>query len=84
MPEQVTKDSRVWWWIHVTGYGGFAYFGTTAEGEQMRRHKASWEGGRGTIRPATSEETLLEREALQRRQEAGAYLDDREREALQS
>lgn len=40
--------ARNWWLIDIAGYGDFAYFGTQGEAEEMRSHKANWEGGRGT------------------------------------
>ncbi len=33
------------WKIRVVGYGTFDFLGTEAEAEEMRRHKARWEGG---------------------------------------
>ena len=33
------------WRISVTGYGDFLYVGTEEEAEDMRAHKARWEGG---------------------------------------
>jgi len=35
------------WTIWVAGYGTFAFEGTEDEAEEMRTHKARWEGGRG-------------------------------------
>ena len=35
------------WNIWVSGYGGFDFEGTEEEAEEMRSHKARWEGGRG-------------------------------------
>lgn len=35
------------WKIDVTGYGTFDFDGTEQEAEEMRRHKAEWEGGVG-------------------------------------
>lgn len=35
------------WTIHVGGYGTFEFFGTEAEAETMRRHKANWENSVG-------------------------------------
>lgn len=43
---------RHWWIIAVSGYGEFAFFGTAQVAEQMRAHKANWEGGVGTKRLA--------------------------------
>ena len=36
------------WVITVAGYGSFGFIGTEVEAEEMRRHKASWEGGVAT------------------------------------
>lgn len=33
------------WKIRVAGYGTFEFTGTEQEAEEMRRQKASWEGG---------------------------------------
>lgn len=33
------------WTIWVSGYGSFDFEGTKAEAEEMRAHKARWEGG---------------------------------------
>lgn len=35
------------WKIRVQGYGTFDFTGTEAEAEEMRIHKARWEGGVG-------------------------------------
>lgn len=32
------------WKITVAGYGEFEFEGTAEEAEEMRRHKARWEG----------------------------------------
>lgn len=48
------------WKIDVSGYGAFLYVGTPAEAEEMRAHKANWEGGVGLlhkVRPASKTET---------------------------
>jgi len=34
----------VMWIITVGGYGSFEFEGTEQEAEEMRQHKASWEG----------------------------------------
>jgi len=33
------------WWIQVSGYGSFEFEGSESEAEEMRVHKARWEGG---------------------------------------
>lgn len=43
---------KQWWIISVSGYGTFAFKGTEAEAEEMRAHKANWEGGVGRKRLA--------------------------------
>jgi hypothetical protein len=40
-------NSSEQWTIWVAGYGKFNFDGTEAEAEEMRRHKANWEGGQG-------------------------------------
>jgi len=35
------------WKIWVAGYGEFDFEGTEQEAEEMRQHKARWEGGQG-------------------------------------
>lgn len=35
------------WKIWISGYGAFDFEGTEAEAEDMRIHKARWEGGQG-------------------------------------
>lgn len=52
----MSTETRLWWAIYVTGYGRFFHFGTKAEAEEMREHKADWEGGHGTKRKATAKE----------------------------
>lgn len=45
------------WVITVGGgYGTFFFRGTESEAEEMRRHKARWEGAVARKRPATAEE----------------------------
>jgi len=77
-----SSDRRAWWSIHVTGYGRFAYYGTRTEAEQMKRHKAGWEGGRGTMRLATDDEATKERDWLRGQKERGCTLNERETEAI--
>lgn len=42
------------WLISVTGYGAFLFHGTEEEAEEMRAHKADWEGGVGKKRKASA------------------------------
>jgi len=35
------------WNIRIQGYGTFDFEGTEQEAEEMRKHKAKWEGGSG-------------------------------------
>jgi len=74
--------SRQWWHIEVSGYGAFPYFGTEDEAENMRRHKANWEGGVGMKRLATEQESADGLRGLQWRKNAGYPMDDGELEAL--
>lgn len=46
------------WVIYVGGYGAFIFEGTHAQAEEMRAHKARWEGGIGKLRPATNTEVV--------------------------
>jgi hypothetical protein len=46
------SNQRQWWIIDVTDYGDFSFYGTEEEAEDTRFHKAEWEGGKGTMRPA--------------------------------
>lgn len=50
----MSEAKRKWWLISVSGYGKFGFFGTEAEAEEMRAHKAIWERGasRKTAIPA--------------------------------
>lgn len=82
MTEVSSKETRAWWWINVTGYGGFAYFDTEPEADIIRKAKAAWEGGRGTMRPATEAEAAHEKKAVHRRRELGCVLDERELESI--
>lgn len=81
-PSQHPSDSRVWWSINVTGYGRFAYYGTLVEADQMKRDKAEWEGGRGTMRRATDSEVAEEVKHLRWKNENEYPLDERELEAI--
>jgi len=50
---------KTWWIIRVGGgYGEFAFRGTEAEAEEMRVHKARWEGAFASKRPAKSDADL--------------------------
>lgn len=81
-------DARQWWIIDVAGYGTFATYGTVEEAEDMRAHKAKWEGGVGRKRPAVttdaSDTRLVEsRKDMWRSDHAdGVELEPNEREAL--
>jgi len=44
------------WIIYVGNYGSFLFEGTELEAEEMRQHKAVWEGGIGRKRLATEQE----------------------------
>lgn len=81
-PNPVSSDPRVWWLISVTNYGRFEYFGTEAEADQMRKDKAEWEGGRGSKRLATADESARGLDWLKFQQGMGYRLDEREMEAL--
>lgn len=48
--QQCEKPS---WVINVAGYGAFVFEGTEQEAEEMRAHKARWEGAVGHKRPAS-------------------------------
>lgn len=49
------------WIITVgAGYGSFEFEGTEAEAEEMRRHKANWEGGPAVKRRATEPPSVRE------------------------
>lgn len=48
------------WVICVAGYGAFLFKGTEQAAEEMRSHKASWEGGAGHKRRATVQEAAGE------------------------
>ena len=47
------------WVIDVAGYGSFLFEGSEKQAEEMRAHKAWWEGGVGRKRPATQAEIDL-------------------------
>lgn len=54
--------SRQWWVINVGGYGEFAYYGSEEEAEEMRAHKARWEGGVGRKRKAEQDDPIVLRQ----------------------
>jgi hypothetical protein len=39
----MSETMKTWWVITVANYGAFDFFGTEAEAEKVRRHKARWE-----------------------------------------
>lgn len=47
------QRQRPSWVINVAGYGAFVFDGSEAEAEEMRAHKARWEGAVGHKRPAS-------------------------------
>ena len=49
------------WVIYISGYGTFFFKGTRKQAEEMRVHKANWEGGIGRKRLATVNEILTEK-----------------------
>lgn len=75
---------RYWWLISIAGYGDFAFYGTEREAENMRRHKAYWEGGTGRKEQiaATHREARAERKSIKIRKGLGCCLDEREYEAI--
>jgi len=44
---------RDWWVINMPCYGAFLFQGTRAEAEEMRTHKARWEGEAAHLRQAS-------------------------------
>lgn len=58
MTERRTTEKRVYaprqWVILVGGYGAFLFRGTEPEAEDMRAHKARWEGAVAKKRRATT------------------------------
>jgi hypothetical protein len=56
-----------WWLITIGGYGKFGFFGTEKEAEEMRAHKAEWEGGVGRKSPIepTHPQAVAERQSLE-------------------
>jgi hypothetical protein len=82
LPSEV-RATRAWWTITVTGYGSFAYYGTAGETRNRMRAKASWEGGRGSMRTATEAEIEKEKAHLRDQKSRGVTLDENELEALQ-
>ena len=78
------KQPRSWWSISISGYGMFTFFGTREEADAACRDKAAWEGGRGTIRTATSGEIDEEKDNLIWQQQRGYPLAENELEALKS
>jgi hypothetical protein len=49
-------DAPEWWAITVGGYGTFLTHGIKSETEEVRRHKARWEGATAKKRLATAGE----------------------------
>lgn len=52
--------SREWWIIAISGYGKFGFYGSEGEAEEMRAHKAEWEGSVGTKERATIESSEVQ------------------------
>jgi len=77
--------NRAWWVINIIGYGRFGFFGTEQEADEMRIHKAAWEEGEGTMRPATTnDQSLIAQEIsnLRWRLDNGYELEANELEAM--
>lgn len=53
------------WVISLPWYGAFLFDGTEAEAEEMRAHKANWEGEVARKRSATPEEIAANKVILQ-------------------
>jgi hypothetical protein len=47
------------WVILVSGYGAFIHTGTEQSAEEMRTHKARWEGGIAKKRPADKSDMIV-------------------------
>lgn len=77
-------STRQWWRISIGGYGAFAYYGDELEAEEMRAHKARWEGGAGSKQPIDADDPMVVMEVLFRRRERerGTPMDERELEAI--
>jgi hypothetical protein len=73
---------RKWWKISVTGYGAFGFYGTHGEAEEMRRHKANWEGGCGRKEeiPKTDKLAVDAAEWTREQIERGTVPSEREQE----
>ncbi|MDP2317524.1 MAG: hypothetical protein Q8P41_31860 [Pseudomonadota bacterium] len=54
------------WTISLPFYGAFIFYGTEAEAETMRAHKANWEGEVARKRRATAEEVSRNEPILQK------------------
>lgn len=70
---------RKWWLISIGGYGDFGFYGTEAEAEEMRAHKAAWERdvGRKKAIPATHPKAKEAAEHTKWERERGYGLDER-------
>lgn len=53
------------WTISLTDYGAFLFVGTERAAEEMRRHKARWEGEVARKRRSTLAEMAAQRPILQ-------------------
>jgi hypothetical protein len=71
-----------WWTISVTSYGAFEYFGTREQADERAKQKAKWEGGRATVREATTEAAAAAAGHIRWRKENAYPLERWEREAL--
>lgn len=80
--DSLTKEKRAWWTINVSGYGSFQHFGTEAEAEDQRSHKAAWEGGRGRKQLSTEKEIKEGTAHLRWQRDHGYNLEDWELEAI--
>lgn len=81
----MSAEQRCWWVIRVTGYGRFGFYGTDSEAEEMRTHKAAWEGGIGSKRRADeSDPAVLEQIRRVRMEIARGYGRSDEREQAET
>ena len=53
-------NEKRWWWLDVSGYGDWAFWGTKTEARLALYAKVEWEGTRGRIHKSLPPDEMID------------------------